>query len=473
MKVIFFIFLIYYINLIFGLLNSPDDIPFVQEFENSNAKSIETNFDMLYSNKLYCEHSNSPAAPRYDLGYYIAFTDKNKYLHVLSYDRNDKLIKDFNIKEKAYPVDIITIGDDEGFAIYMIEADNSYHSYLSLYNKEFQLVKKVQIMNNSEKDDKTVDSNITKQVIGYEADKKPAFGIRFMYNPNNGKLVYELERIYLIFGHSNYFLDNGENSGDTIVSFNKTLDDMDFGPTWGASHSLIQSAASDKIYLWTASLSDGHPMGIKITYTSEHFFSNTNDPINKKKNQREYVENDDLVGTIKGYMNGTVEGKLGGLLYFKHHKIYCLVYAKTPNVSEDSNNGKNIIYVTTWKFVNDNITNIKTITVKTYATGKNVMQVRAGKFGCDKVFILYANTTSQGGNGYGNIPKGTIPHFAIVDIVKLKKLSVDLRLNKFLMNTNEDLKTFYDGVIIWATSNKDGKLTINKIGDIEGVKNYE
>ena len=32
------------------------------------------------------------------------------------------------------------------------------------------------------------------------------------------------------------------------------------------------------------------------------------------------------------------------------------------------------------------------------------------------------------------------------------------------MNTNEDLRTFYDGVLIWATANKNGKLVINKIG---------
>ena len=32
------------------------------------------------------------------------------------------------------------------------------------------------------------------------------------------------------------------------------------------------------------------------------------------------------------------------------------------------------------------------------------------------------------------------------------------------MNTNEDLKTFEDGVLIWATSNTEGKLYINKIG---------
>ena len=32
------------------------------------------------------------------------------------------------------------------------------------------------------------------------------------------------------------------------------------------------------------------------------------------------------------------------------------------------------------------------------------------------------------------------------------------------MNTNEDLKTFNDGVLIWASTNKEGKLIIHKIG---------
>ena len=483
MKVISFILLIYYINSIYGLLDSPEEEELIiewgewaypQDFENSYARAIETNFDMLYSSKVHCEHSNSPVAPRYyDLGYYIAFTDKNKYLHILSYDKYDKLIKDFNTKEKAYPIDITTnIRDDDGFYIYMVEADNSYHSYLSLYNKEFQLVKKVQIMNNSEKDDKTVDSNIEKQIIRYEVDGKPAYGMRFMYNPKSGKLAYIdiNKRICLIFSHSNYFIDKGEDSADSIVCFNKTFDDMEFGLTWGASHSLIQSVAINNLHFWTASLSDRYPMGIKITYTSLHHFSKTNDPINKKNNLREYVENDDIVGIIKGYMNGTADGRLGGLLYFEYRKIYCLVYAKTPDVSGDSNNGTNIIYMTTWRFEHNLITNIKTIVVKKFISGKNVMQVRAGKFGYDYVFILYANTTIEGGNGYGNVPKGTIPYFTIIDVLTLKRIKADAKLNRFLMPTNEDLKTFQDGVIIWATSNKEGKLTINKVGYVGGIE---
>ena len=93
---------------------------------------------MTYTNSLHFKYSNSPVAPRTDGGYYIAFTDTStsKYLHVLSYDKNDKLLKDFNTKEKANPVDIVAT--DKGFAVYMIEVGSGYHSYLSLYNKSFQ-----------------------------------------------------------------------------------------------------------------------------------------------------------------------------------------------------------------------------------------------------------------------------------------------------------------------------------------------
>ena len=252
-----------------------------QNYDDTKVKLIETNFNMSYSAKLHFEHSNSPVAPRTDGGYYIAFTDTSKYLHVLSYNKDDKLLKDLNIKEKAYPVDITAT--ENGFAVYMIQADSSYHSYLSLYNKTYQLVKKVQIMNNSEKDDKKVDSTIKKQVIRYETDKTPVFGMRFMYHPDSGKLIYSGKRIFLIFSHYNYFLDSGEHTGDTIVTFNSALNDMDFGMTWGASHSLIQSATADDNYFWTAALSDAYPMGIKVIHTSKTKFSNVNDPVNNKK----------------------------------------------------------------------------------------------------------------------------------------------------------------------------------------------
>ena len=477
MKVTTFTLLICYINLISGFLKFPEKnepykkfvsmaaVSSSQVYNDTKVKLIKTTFNMSYTGSLHFSFSNSPVAPRTDGGYYVAFTDTSKLLHVLSYDKNDRLLKDFNTKEKANIVDITAT--ESGFAVYVIEASSSYHSYLSLYNKSFQLVKKVQIMNNSPNDSVTVDSTLKKQVIRYGHDSKPVFGMRFMYRPDSGKLIYSGGRIFLIFSHYNHFIDSGGHTGDTIVTFNNLLNDMDFGTTWGASHSLIQSVTADNNYFWTAALSDAYPKGIKVTYTSKTQFETVNEPVNKKKNLRKCISNDSIAGKITGYMNGQADGKLGGILYFEKSKIYCLVYAKTPNASTDSTNGKNIIYMTTWKFENNKITNIKTISVKTFATGKNVMQVRAGKFGDDKVFITYSDTTSEGGNYYGNVAKGTTPYFCLIDVTTSKKVKADAKLAKLIMNTNEELRTFGDGVLIWATSNANGQLTIIKIGTVK------
>jgi hypothetical protein len=92
------------------------------------------------------------------------------------------------------------------------------------------------------------------------------------------------------------------------------------------------------------------------------------------------------------------------------------------------------------------------------------MQVRAGKYGEDKVFIIYSETDSSGGNSYGNVPKGTTPKLYIIQLPSYTFVQTDETNDKLLMNTNEDLRTFDDGVLIWATSNSNGKLLINKIG---------
>ena len=76
----------------------------------------------------------------------------------------------------------------------------------------------VEIMNNNEKDDKLKDSNLKKQIIKYGSDKKPVFGMRFMYRPDNGKLLYSSGIIFLIFCHYNEFLDDGGHSRDTVVT---------------------------------------------------------------------------------------------------------------------------------------------------------------------------------------------------------------------------------------------------------------
>ena len=442
-----------------------------QSFDESKIKIIQTNFSMPYVSQLHFARSNFPIAPRSDGGYYIAISDMNKYLHVLSYDKDDNLIKDFNTTDDAYPHDITAT--DYGFAIYMIEADSSYHSYMKLYNKDYELVNTVQIMNNKATDDNKIDSNLEKQVIKYDSTSKPVFGMRFMYRPDNGKLIYSRGRIFLIFAHYNYFLDSGGHTGDTVVTFNDLLLDMDFGFTWGASHSLIQSATFDDNYFWTAALSDAYPEGIKVEYTSKKNFTSEYDPVNKKYNLRIAEANNVLAGYIKGYKNGRADGKLGGILYFEKYKLYCLVYAKTPNYSDDAQkNEKSMIFITTWKFENNKISNNNTYEIKIFQTG-NLMRLRAGKYGDDGIFITYAETNSSGNGGYGYISKGTIPRVYVVRVPDMKTLISDKIYDKLLMNTNEDLRTFRDGVLIWGSTNKEGKLVINKIGTPLLDENYD
>ena len=442
-----------------------------QTFDESKIKIIQTNFSMYYYTQLNFAHSNCPIATRTNGGYYIAITDTNKFLHVLSFDKNDNLIKDLNTTEKGYPHDITET--DYGFAIYILEADSTYHSYINLYNKNFELINTVQIMNNKATDDKTVDSTLKKQIIKYDSSWTPVFGMRFMYRPDNGKLIYSRGRIFLIFAHYNHFIDNGGHTGDTVATFNDVLLDMDFGITWGASHSLIQSATYDENYFWTAALSDAYPEGIKVEYTSKKSFTSEYDPVNTKYNSRVTGSTTALAGYIKGYHTGPADGKLGGILYFEKHKLYCLVYAKTPNYSDDvEKNGISIIFITTWKFENNIISNNKTYEIKVFKTG-NLMQLRAGKYGDDKIFIIYSEYSSSGNGGYGYVAKGTTPRVYVVGVPNMNIMISDKIYDKLLMNTNEDLRTFRDGVLIWGTANKEGKLVINKIGNRILDESYE
>ena len=442
---------------------SPEKVTTNLQFDVSKIKTIKTEFKMHYNNKLHFTQSNSPVAPRFDGGYYIAVSDTDKYLHILSFDKDDYLIKDFNITEKAIPHDITTTY--LGFAVYVVDSNNIHHSYLLAYDKDFKNVKSVVIMNNDVTGDKKKnDSTPEFQLIRYNEKSKPVFGIRFIFQADNAKLVYSRGRIFLIFAHYNTFDDDwSSHTADTVTTFSDDLEDVDFGIVWGASHSLIQSACFDENYFWSATLSDAYPNGIRVEYTSKKEFSNSYDAVAKKYNSRKAYYNDTLAGTIKVYTIGWADGKLGSILYFENLELYCLVYAKTPNHSSDDKNNKNIIYITAWKFINEKIeqTTIKEITVLDKI---NIMQVRAGKLGDDQVFITYFETGSAGHNYYGNIPKGSSPYVVVVKLPNFEIIQKDEKIGKILMNTNEDLRTFRDGVLIWATADSNNYLVINKIG---------
>ena len=444
-----------------------------QEFSTNNIKKIETEFKMSYTSQLHFEHSNSAVSPRIDGGYYVSFSDQLKFIHILSYDKDDNLLQDLNTTEKGHIQDITTT--DYGFVVYIRNAVNENHSYLSLYNKNFELINKITIMNNNLAD-KEKDSNIKKQIIRYDSSGNPVFGMRFMYDPDNGKLIYSRGRIFLIFCHYNHFMDSGGHTGDTVVTFNDVLKDMDFGCTWGASHSLIQSVTTDDLYFWSAALSDAYPEGINVEYTSKKNFYTSNyyyDPINKKYNLRANTEIEYLAGYITPYHNGQADGKLGGILYYEKLGLYVLVYAKTPVSTKEENGGSNIMYATTWKFENNKITDYQIQIIKNFGQNNNVMQLRAGKLGDDKLFIIYAPTTTSGSHWYGNVPRGTVPKVFVIGLPNFNFIREDVQIEGLLMNTNEEIRTFQDGVLIWATSNSNGNLTINKVGTQRLDKSYD
>ena len=171
---------------------------------------------MYYRRSYFFETGNSPVAPKADGGYYVAFSDLSNILHILQYDRNDILIKDFNTTILGYPHDIVET--DYGFVLYA-RCVKGISAHLYLYNKDFELIKILHVMNNKETDDPKVDSNMKKQLIRYDSSGKPDFGMRYMYGTDGGRLVYTKGRIFLIFAHRNYF-DDGYHQGDTSATFN-------------------------------------------------------------------------------------------------------------------------------------------------------------------------------------------------------------------------------------------------------------
>ena len=414
-----------------------------QTLRLSNVKLIETNYSVnpRYDMYLFLNGGSCHVAPRINGGYYVAFSDNYHYLNILSFDRNDKLIKAFNTTELAEILDITST--DYGFAYYAAEYESLYHAYIKLYNKNFQLINTAEIMNNKETDNNNVVSK--KNINDFE---HPYDSLKFIYAPFNGKMVYSRGRIFLIFGHISH-LASGDHDLDTSITYNDLLKDLDFAQTWGASHSLVQSATFDDDYFWTASLSDGYPNGIKVIYTSK-----IKDKLYPTK--RIFNVNDNLAGYIKGVSLGRSLGNLGGILYFEKLSLYALVYAKNPKHclnGDNSNCGKPIIYVTTWKLSNGKIISNQTKEIIIFDDAQSLIRFRAGKYGNDKIFIMFS----------GYIHEGPPPNVTVIQLPNFNCLVDNKIITNIVMNSAEDLRTFDDGVLIWASTQKD-KLVINKIG---------
>ena len=77
------------------------------------------------------------------------------------------------------------------------------------------------------------------------------------------------------------------------------------------------------------------------------------------------------------------------------------------------------------------------------------------------LFISYIEIPE---NEYSVSIRDSVPKISLFRLPDFTPLRQDKLINNLLMNTNEDLRTFSDGVLIWATANNENKLVINKIG---------
>ena len=168
-------------------------------------------------------------------------------------------------------------------------------------NGNFELINIVQIINNNKTHIEKLknlqwinDSNFENQITRYSnsflnyMEPEPEIEIRYMFNPRKGKLVYSRGRIFLIFEH--YYDPNIETFcfDRNIVTFNDSLQNMDFGLIAHSDYSFIQSVTFDKNYFVVGGLIDDlEPK--KIHYISKRdFYNDYNyyDPINKQYNLR-------------------------------------------------------------------------------------------------------------------------------------------------------------------------------------------
>ncbi len=67
--------------------------------------------------------------------------------------------------------------------------------------------------------------------------------------------------------------------------------------------------------------------------------------------------------------------------------------------------------------------------------------------------------------GYNwKVPAGTKLRVYIYQLPSLNLIKEDISNDKLYMNSNEDLRTFHDGVLIWGTADEEKKIVIHKIG---------
>ena len=433
---------------------------------------INTSLRSDYNNKLHFTYSNAVVAPRTHGSYYVAFRSlDDSCIHVLSYDKNNTLLKNFNTNIKGYVFDITATSI--GFALYLKEETSNEtlsYSYLLIYNIQFKLVQKKIIINN---DSLNKNGGTPKQITKYDSNGKIEKGMEFMYNPTNAQLLYSGGYIYLHFSYYNHFNDSTDLNGDSLVIFDDTALNTFFGPIFNINQSLIHGICEENDYVYLAVLSDTNK-GINASRVSKKDIDTKDyDSVAGKNNKRKYFNLPTIIsGEIGNNGNGTSLGKFGGIFYLSSLSKYGVVYS-----SYNSTDGTyyitislfNVIETTTENSTSYNVA-INMYYIRTFESGADVYQVRVGKLGEDLI-ILYSVTSNNVDKNYGDLPKGSPTSYIIAswdsanNNFTAKKYN-GTSLGKGRMPTNEALKNFKDSRLIWASIDENNYLIINRLGTL-------
>jgi hypothetical protein len=433
---------------------------------------INTTLQSDYNNKLHFTYSNAVVAPRTHGSYYVAFrSSDDSCIHVLSYDKNNKLLKNFNTNIKGYVFDITATSI--GFALYLKEETSSATlstSYLLVYNIKFKLIQKKIIINN---DSSNKEGGTPKQITRHDSKGNIEKGMEFMYDPTNAQLLYSGGYIYLHFSYSNHFNSSTDLNGDSLVIFDDTLSNTYFGPIFNINQSLIHGMSEDDQYIYLAVLSDTNK-GINASRVSKTELNSSEfDSVAGKNNKRKYFNLPVLVGDkIENNGIGTSLGKFGGIVYLPSLSKFATIYS-------NHNSTDNTYYITISLFniieqVVSGTTNLQVAVnmyyIRTFEAGADVYQVRAGKLGED-IIILYSLSAESVDKNYGDLPKGAATSYIVASWDSVNNNFTAAKYNGTSLGfgripTNEALKNFKDGRLIWASIDSNGNLIINRLGTL-------
>ena len=444
----------------------------------TDLTTIETDTVTYYQPLLYYNTSNVVVAPRYHGNYYVGFKNTtDNFIHILSYSKDNKLKANYNTLHMGDLIDMIA--SPIGCTLYVKNLNKTggthsvtFNSFLLVYNSNFSLLVKKDIMYNNDAN-KAYKAKAL-QIHQYDSKGDVKNGMEYMYNPVNSRLFYGHGRTCLLFSYTNYFNSSiGDLNGDTFVTFDEHLNYTDYGKVFGTSNSLIQDFRETKDYFVTASLSSTL-QGINVVFTSKYKKTDFYDNKASSYNQRVTYSKSDIVGTISGNVNGTINGKLGGLLYYENDDTFVLVYSNT----NDEVSGRHGIYMTSFNFEDDSsssddidddkFTNIKNTTILEISKDQDIYQIRAGQIG-DNVLILYSLSDGVASSFPGELPQNSTTLYAIVN----KNGTINctgIELGEGHMPSNEGMKNFKDGRLLWASISPENKIIIHKLGTLN---NYD